>query len=51
MVVIEQSENQERDPDQGSGRSAEQLIKTFYTNFQQRNWKGMLEAYHPDIFF
>lgn len=51
MVVIEESENQEQDPDQGSGRSAEQLIKTFYTNFQQRNWKGMLEAYHPDIFF
>jgi hypothetical protein len=29
----------------------ERLIKTFYTNFQQRNWKGMAEAYHPDIFF
>jgi SnoaL-like domain len=29
----------------------EQLIKSFYTNFQQHNWKGMLESYDPDIFF
>ena len=29
----------------------EQLIKTFYTNFQQLNWKGMVETYHPEIFF
>ncbi|HEV3324242.1 MAG TPA: nuclear transport factor 2 family protein [Puia sp.] len=29
----------------------ERLIKNFYTNFQQRNWKGMAEAYHPGIFF
>lgn len=29
----------------------EQLIKSFYTNFQQLNWKGMLESYDPDIFF
>ncbi|MBS1662390.1 MAG: nuclear transport factor 2 family protein [Bacteroidetes bacterium] len=29
----------------------EQLIVTFYTCFQQRNWRGMVDCYHPDVFF
>src|ERR1700761_1460322 len=29
----------------------QQLISTFYTSFQQGDWKGMLSVYHPDIFF
>ena len=29
----------------------QQLIRTFYTSFQQGDWKGMLTVYHPDIFF
>jgi len=29
----------------------EQLIKTFYTNFQQYNWRGMVECYADNIFF
>lgn len=29
----------------------EQLVKVFYTCFQQRDWKGMLDCYHKDIFF
>jgi ketosteroid isomerase-like protein len=29
----------------------EQLIKTFYTNFQQRNWRAMLDCYTEDVFF
>ena len=29
----------------------EQLIKVFYTCFQQLDWKGMLDCYHNDIFF
>jgi ketosteroid isomerase-like protein len=28
-----------------------QLIKVFYTCFQQRDWKGMVDCYDPDIFF
>jgi ketosteroid isomerase-like protein len=31
--------------------SDEELIKTFYTSFQQHNWKGMLACYHEDVFF
>jgi hypothetical protein len=29
----------------------QQLINTFYTSFQQGDWKGMLTVYHPAIFF
>lgn len=29
----------------------QQLIKVFYTCFQQRDWKGMLNCYHEDVFF
>jgi ketosteroid isomerase-like protein len=29
----------------------EQLIKEFYTCFQQRNWKGMVDCYGEDIIF
>lgn len=29
----------------------EQLITTFYEQFQQGNWKGMLDCYHEEIFF
>ncbi|MES1160232.1 MAG: nuclear transport factor 2 family protein [Bacteroidota bacterium] len=29
----------------------EQLIKVFYTCFQRKDWKGMLDCYHKDIFF
>ena len=32
--------------------TAEQkLITTFYSKFQQRDWKGMLECYHEQVFF
>jgi ketosteroid isomerase-like protein len=53
MEGMEQSENYELDhvPEEGPRQSAEQLIRTFYTNFQQGDWKGMLTVYHPDIFF
>lgn len=30
---------------------AEQVIEVFYTCFQRRDWKGMLDCYRPDIFF
>ncbi|HEV2355002.1 MAG TPA: nuclear transport factor 2 family protein [Puia sp.] len=29
----------------------ERLINEFYGNLQARNWKGMTQLYHPDIFF
>jgi hypothetical protein len=29
----------------------EQLIKVFYTCFQQRDWKGMLDCYQENVFF
>ncbi|HEV3414992.1 MAG TPA: nuclear transport factor 2 family protein [Puia sp.] len=29
----------------------ERLIESFYTSFQERNWRGMVQVYHPDIFF
>jgi hypothetical protein len=29
----------------------EQLIKDFYTCFQQLDWKGMLDCYREDVFF
>jgi hypothetical protein len=29
----------------------EQLIKTFYTAFQQRDWKTMQSCYHDDVVF
>jgi hypothetical protein len=29
----------------------EQLIKVFYTCFQHRDWKGMLDCYREDVFF
>jgi len=29
----------------------EQLIKKFYDCFGKRDWKGMLDCYHKDIFF
>jgi hypothetical protein len=29
----------------------EQLITTFYTNFQQCNWRGMVDCYHAEVFF
>lgn len=29
----------------------QQLITEFYANFQQGNWKGMLDCYHKDILF
>lgn len=29
----------------------EQLIKVFYTCFQQRDWKGMLNCYQENVFF
>ncbi|HEY6900908.1 MAG TPA: nuclear transport factor 2 family protein [Puia sp.] len=29
----------------------EQLITTFYTSFQQGNWRGMIDCYHTDVFF
>lgn len=28
-----------------------QLIRTFYHRFQARDWKGMADCYHKDIFF
>jgi hypothetical protein len=32
--------------------TAEQdLINTFYSRFQQRDWKGMTECYHEEVFF
>jgi hypothetical protein len=29
----------------------QQLITTFYSNFQQGNWKAMLECYNEEVFF
>lgn len=29
----------------------QQLVKVFYTCFQQRDWKGMLACYHEEVFF
>ena len=29
----------------------ERLIERFYRSFQARDWMGMVEVYHPDIFF
>lgn len=29
----------------------EQLIVTFYTNFQQGNWRGMVDCYDANVFF
>ncbi|GGA88332.1 nuclear transport factor 2 family protein [Puia dinghuensis] len=29
----------------------QQLITTFYANFQQGNWRGMLDCYHEEVFF
>jgi hypothetical protein len=29
----------------------QQLITTFYSKFQQRDWKGMLECYNEEVFF
>jgi hypothetical protein len=29
----------------------QQLISTFYEQFRQGNWRGMLECYHDDVLF
>ena len=29
----------------------ERLIERFYSSLQRRDWKGMVQVYHPDIFF
>jgi ketosteroid isomerase-like protein len=29
----------------------ERLIERFYSNLQKRDWKGMVQVYHPDIVF
>jgi ketosteroid isomerase-like protein len=31
--------------------NSEQLINSFYTRFQAKDWEGMAQLYHPDIFF
>ena len=49
--MTERSESRERDPGQRSARNSERLINNFYTRFQARDWKGMVQVYHPDIFF
>ena len=49
--MTERNESHERDPGQRSARNSERLINTFYTRFQARDWKGMAQVYHADIFF
>ena len=29
----------------------ERLIERFYNSLQERDWKGMVQVYHPDIIF
>ena len=32
-------------------KAEERLINEFYTCFQARDWRGMVRAYHADVFF
>jgi hypothetical protein len=49
--MSERSESHERDSGQRSARNSERLINSFYTRFKAKDWKGMAQVYHSDIFF
>src|SRR5579859_2245708 len=32
-------------------KAEERLINSFYSCFRSRDWRGMVEVYHPEVFF